>query len=68
MHANTAFAEGGIFWCYGLVTFARFLGAFSEFGWAWNRSPKGSTVSAEFVESAVIFIYGITNANNLPSI
>ncbi|KZV69836.1 hypothetical protein PENSPDRAFT_651980 [Peniophora sp. CONT] len=53
--------KGGIFWCYGLVTFARFLGSFSNLGWAWNRPPKGRPVSAEFVESAVIFTYGITN-------
>jgi Protein of unknown function (Ytp1) len=53
--------EGGIFWCYGLVTFARFLGSFSEYGWAWNCSPTGQYVSAEFVESFVIFLYGITN-------
>lgn len=54
-------AEGGIFWGYGLVTFARFLGSFSDFGWAWNRAPSGQYVSAEFVESFVIFFYGITN-------
>ncbi|KAL1708522.1 hypothetical protein EV121DRAFT_254228 [Schizophyllum commune] len=53
--------KGGIFWCYGLVTFARFLGSFSELGWAWNRAPIGKNVSAEFVESLVIFTYGITN-------
>ncbi|KAI9447807.1 hypothetical protein H4582DRAFT_2137979 [Lactarius indigo] len=53
--------KGGIFWCYGLLTFARFLGSFSEFGWAWNRAPTGQHVSAEFVESFVIFFYGITN-------
>ncbi|KAH7916314.1 hypothetical protein BJ138DRAFT_996237 [Hygrophoropsis aurantiaca] len=53
--------KGGIFWCYGLVTFARFLGSFSELGWAWNIAPAGEYVSAEFVESLVIFLYGITN-------
>ncbi|TFY76364.1 hypothetical protein EWM64_g7648 [Hericium alpestre] len=53
--------KGGIFWCYGLATFARFLGSFSDLGWAWNRVPVGDNVSAEFVESAVIFVYGITN-------
>lgn len=53
--------EGGIFWAYGLVTFARFLGSFSELGWAWNRSPSRQYPSAEFVESAVIFVYGATN-------
>jgi hypothetical protein len=56
-------AEGGIFWCYGLATFARFLGAFANMGWAWNRIPNESSnhPSAEFVESAVVFTYGITN-------
>lgn len=61
-------SEGGIFWCYGLVTFARFLGSFSELGWAWNLAPRSllayggnEYVSAEFVESFVIFFYGITN-------
>jgi len=53
--------KGGIFWCYGLFTFARFLGSHSEMGWAWNISPIGNTISAEFVESTVIFLYGITN-------
>ncbi|KIM90974.1 hypothetical protein PILCRDRAFT_58846 [Piloderma croceum F 1598] len=53
--------KGSIFWCYGLVTFARFLGSFSELGWAWNRAPSGDYPSAEFVESFVIFLYGVTN-------
>ncbi|KAI0080640.1 hypothetical protein K474DRAFT_148504 [Panus rudis PR-1116 ss-1] len=53
--------KGAIFWCYGLVTFARFLGSFSEFGWAWNRAPARDYPSAEFVESLVIFLYGISN-------
>ncbi|KAF9222086.1 hypothetical protein BS17DRAFT_235152 [Gyrodon lividus] len=53
--------KGGIFWCYGLFTFARFLGSHSEMGWAWNVSPIDNTISAEFVESALIFLYGITN-------
>jgi hypothetical protein len=53
--------KGGIFWCYGLFTFARFLGSFSEMGWAWNISPISNAISAEFVESAAIFLYGITN-------
>ncbi|THH05011.1 hypothetical protein EW145_g5110 [Phellinidium pouzarii] len=54
--------KGGIFWCYGLVTFARFLGSFSELGWAWNRVPGlDRAPSAEFVESLVIFLYGISN-------
>lgn len=55
--------KGGIFWCYGLVTFARYLGSFSELGWAWNRAPRneGKYPTAEFVESLVIFLYGISN-------
>ena len=53
--------EGSIFWAYGLATFARFLGSFSELGWAWNRAPSRSYPSVEFVESFVIFLYGITN-------
>ncbi|OSC99017.1 hypothetical protein PYCCODRAFT_1374005 [Trametes coccinea BRFM310] len=55
--------KGGIFWCYGLATFARFLGSFSELGWAWNRAPRhhGKYPTAEFVESLVIFLYGISN-------
>ncbi|KAG6832934.1 hypothetical protein H0H92_004818 [Tricholoma furcatifolium] len=55
------YTEGGIFWSYGLVTFARFLGSFAELGWAWNRSPNKNNVSAEFTESFVIFLYGATN-------
>lgn len=60
--------EGGIFWCYGLLTFARFLGAFADLGWAWNDPPASaaSYPSAEFVESAVVFTYGITNTVRLP--
>ena len=54
-------AEGGIFWSYGLFSFARFLGTFSELGWAWNRAPNRNIVSGEFVECFVIFSYGATN-------
>jgi Protein of unknown function (Ytp1) len=53
--------EGSIFWSYGLVTFARYLGTFSDIGWAWNRASSAGFVSAEFVESLVIFFYGATN-------
>ncbi|KAF5369910.1 hypothetical protein D9758_001192 [Tetrapyrgos nigripes] len=53
--------KGGIFFCYGLVSFARYLGSFSELGWAWNRAPGVNYPSAEFVESLVIFLYGISN-------
>jgi len=66
-HVNICLAhliKGGIFWCYGLVTFARFLGSFSELGWAWNRIPiarRKHVPTAEFVESLVVFLYGISN-------
>ena len=66
-HINVCLAhliKGGIFWCYGLATFARFLGSFSELGWAWNRIPvahRKNVPTAEFVESFVVFLYGITN-------
>ncbi|KAF9008914.1 hypothetical protein BDQ17DRAFT_1349192, partial [Cyathus striatus] len=53
--------KGGIFWSYGLLTFARFLGSFAELGWAWNIAPVESRYTAEFVESFIIFLYGITN-------
>lgn len=50
---------------YGIVSFGRYLGAFADYGWAWNRLPKSlssrSPPSAEFVECFVIFLYGITN-------
>lgn len=55
------FIEGSIFWCYGLMTFGRFLGSFADIGWAWNRLPSEDHYTAEFVESFVIFLYGATN-------
>ena len=66
-HVNICLAhliKGGLFWCYGLVIFARFLGSFSELGWAWNRIPvahREHVPTAEFVESLVVFLYGISN-------
>ncbi|BGP40161.1 hypothetical protein JCM10449v2_004119 [Rhodotorula kratochvilovae] len=55
--------KGSIFVWYGLLTFARYCGAFSSLGWAWNRHPakNNSLWTAEFVESAVITFYGSTN-------
>ncbi|KAG1472959.1 hypothetical protein G6F56_001231 [Rhizopus delemar] len=53
--------KGGIFFFYGIITFGRYLGAFSEKGWAWNRVDNGSSFSFEMVESGLIFTYGITN-------
>jgi hypothetical protein len=45
------------------------MGAFADFGWAWNVKPPKEIVgrrraaipSAEFVESFVIWLYGCTN-------
>ncbi|KIY73747.1 hypothetical protein CYLTODRAFT_416776 [Cylindrobasidium torrendii FP15055 ss-10] len=53
--------KGGIFWCYGLLTFARYLGAYSDLGWSWNAPGDRSTPTAEFVEALVITLYGCTN-------
>ena len=63
------FIKGGIFFFYGLLTLGRWMGAFGEFGWAWNVRPKQPLVSrwktripsAEFVESFVIWLYGTSN-------
>jgi hypothetical protein len=52
--------KGGIFFWYGLLTLGRFFGCFAEYGWSWNI-PSRNSVSAEFVESFLIFFYGSTN-------
>ncbi|KDQ16101.1 hypothetical protein BOTBODRAFT_31175 [Botryobasidium botryosum FD-172 SS1] len=57
--------KGSIFLLYGVLTFARYLGAFADLGWAWNRLPhtvrRRQPPSAEMVESSLIFLYGVTN-------
>lgn len=63
------YIKGGIFFWYGLLTLGRWMGAFAEFGWAWNVRPQGARVSkwksrvpsAEFTESFVIWLYGASN-------
>jgi hypothetical protein len=63
------YVKGGIFFWYGLLTLGRWMGAFTEFGWAWNVRPqrplvskwKSMVPSAEFTESFVIWLYGATN-------
>ena len=63
------FIKGGIFFWYGILTLGRFVGCWADLGWAWNKKPSASVVgswkakvpSGEFVESFVIFLYGITN-------
>lgn len=66
--------KGAVFFWYGVLTFARYLGAFGEYGWAWNKRPTVANTqhsrtalwrrmmpSGEFVECFFIFLYGITN-------
>ncbi|CRG82975.1 putative membrane protein YCR061W [Talaromyces islandicus] len=64
------FIKGGIFFWYGILTLSRFIGAWADLGWAWNRKPPACVVSSgwkakvpsgEFVESFVIWLYGVTN-------
>ncbi|KAF2170697.1 hypothetical protein M409DRAFT_51694 [Zasmidium cellare ATCC 36951] len=63
------YIKGGIFVWYGLLTLGRWMGAFTEFGWAWNVRPQRPVVSkwksrvpsAEFTESFVIWLYGASN-------
>lgn len=63
------FVKGGIFFLYGLLTLGRWMGAFADFGWAWNVKPPKEVVgrrraglpSAEFTESFVIWLYGASN-------
>ncbi|KAF2641369.1 hypothetical protein P280DRAFT_311307 [Massarina eburnea CBS 473.64] len=62
------YVKGGIFFGYGLLTLGRWMGAFADFGWAWNVKPGRDVVgrraalpSAEFTESFVIFLYGCSN-------
>ena len=56
------FIKGGIFFWFGVLTLGRWAGCFAEIGWAWNlNTKKGKYPSAEFVESFLIFIYGVTN-------
>lgn len=63
------FVKGGIFFLYGLITLGRWMGAFADFGWAWNLKPpkevvgrrKAALPSAEFTESFVIWLYGASN-------
>ncbi|MCJ1399321.1 hypothetical protein MMC11_002523 [Xylographa trunciseda] len=63
------FVKGGIFFWYGLLTLGRVMGSFADIGWSWNVKPPATVVgarkaaapTAEFVESFLIFLYGVTN-------
>lgn len=67
------FIKGGVFFAYGIMTLARYMGGFTSKGWAWNHKfirriaskadayqPEG-TFTMEFLESALITFYGCTN-------
>lgn len=68
------FIKGGVFFVLGMVSLARYCGAFRHKGWAWNHrfvgaaggtgwlkpQPRGLW-TMEFVESALILFYGSTN-------
>ncbi|KAI3491126.1 hypothetical protein L1887_44524 [Cichorium endivia] len=34
--------KGGIFFWFGLLTFGRYLGAYADCGWAWNKRPSAA--------------------------
>ncbi|SCV71976.1 BQ2448_4670 [Microbotryum intermedium] len=55
--------KGSIFFFYGLLTWARYVGLFARYGWAWNCLPATKTTcwTAEYVESLVCFAYGSVN-------
>ncbi len=55
--------KGGVFFWYGILTLGRWAGCFADIGWSWNIRPKqgGRRITAEFVESFLIFFYGSTN-------
>lgn len=69
------FIKGGVFFVLGMVTLARYCGAFRRKGWAWNhrfvnakkavtpwiRLQSNGLWTMEFVESALILFYGSTN-------
>lgn len=62
------FIKGGILFWYGILTLGRFIGAWADLGWAWNKRPpayvvgwKAKVPSGEFVESFFIWLYGVTN-------
>lgn len=65
------FIKGGVFFIYGMLSLARYSGAFTHKGWAWNHRFIISSQSSkylplglftmEFLESSLILFYGCTN-------
>ena len=69
------FIKGGVFFAYGILSLARYCGAFSNKGWAWNhkfisgdsqlsfwsRFQNKGLWTMEMIESSLILFYGSTN-------
>jgi hypothetical protein len=59
------FIKGGVFFAFGLLSLARYSGAFSEKGWAWNcnfiQESNKRCITMEMLESSLILFYGCTN-------
>ena len=58
------FIKGGVFFSLGLLSLARYCGAFKGKGWAWNSVYSRSSarlITMEMVESGLILFYGCTN-------
>ena len=56
------YIKGSIFVWYGILTFARYLGCWAEYGWAWNDvAPEKNVISFSLLEASIVFAYGITN-------
>lgn len=70
------FIKGGVFFCLGLLSLARYCGAFKNKGWAWNhkfinnyelklsrwnRIQSQGLCTMEMIESSLILFYGVTN-------
>lgn len=70
------YIKGGIFFSFGLLTLARYCGAFAKKGWAWNhkyvtvkdlrksrwcRMQSSGMCSMEMIESSMILAYGCSD-------
>ncbi|KAG9229641.1 integral membrane protein-like protein [Amylocarpus encephaloides] len=58
------FIKGSVFFWFGIMSLGRWAGCWASIGWAWNvNTSVRNRPSAEFVESFMIFIYGVTNVS-----
>ncbi|KAI5964827.1 uncharacterized protein KGF55_001897 [Candida pseudojiufengensis] len=69
------FIKGGVFFAYGVLSLARYSGAFSQKGWSWNHKfitndsqmnywekfQNKGLWTMEMIESSLILFYGSTN-------